>query len=1289
TGGSYNGMELFANAGAAINHTSNQAIDATGNWWGAPDGPGGNGPGSGDAIIGTGTIDVSSPLIDGSEYSFIDAGGSDFANFGINLPFISGAPSTEWGTSFANSVQADFSGELQLEYNGLDNNAPYKLLLTYINQDIGSSTQTLSTDVGDLIHGPILLPSTASVYAFPIAQDLIDGGILNLRLNAVSGLRAAVSSALLIREPSDDLALPTVSIAEPMNGALLATGNQAIQGTASDTGSGLALVEVAIDLDGQAGPWQPASELALNGSWSYNWASPSSGVYTLRARATDNRGNTSEAVPVEVTVNSDAPQPVNDLLVQSNVTQLSLTWTRSADDGSGDDDVVRYEIYRLADLNAPAVFVGQVGAGSSAFNDPAVTLGVPYFYFVRTVDEAANSADSQLFGPVVLSSTPDTTAPEDVTGLAVQLTNLNGSAISALLNWDASANSEGDLVEHRVYVSADGGTTFGTNAPQFDNAGFFSIDRNTRVFQVAGLTAGVEYDFTVRVVDEVPNESAGATVSATPTGLASEYITLSSNFFSATENATLLQGVYRLINTVTIPAGNSLILDAGVVLKLNSFISLRIDGELEVKGTAGNPVIMTSYRDDSIGGDTNQDGSTMGAPGDWYYLYYAQNSSGSVEHLEIRYGGGSQAAFLAYRFANVSINNLLVEESLTSGVYLRDSVVTMENSVVRNSGTHGIFVDRQNGGGGPFVFRDNQLLDNGGDGLRTRNYGATLERNTLSGNGAYGVNFSTVPTESTQIVLSENTITNNANSVSVPVWAFPDDSNTLIPNTNAFVNFVGGTLSSDLTLKRLSPDSIDELATYRFCGQTTVALGATLTFESGVVAKFCSGIGITVDGQMNALGEPGLPVYFTAETDARFGHNFGFDEQALPSRGYWLGLQFNDSVFETSSSIVNSELYFGGGNGIGMLYLANAGITIENSEVTNSSSAGVYITNASAIMSGNRVWGNAGDGVYVNGNSSAPEITFNQFSSNGQDGIQVNSAASVLATNNQFFANRLFGLRTNGQPVDASQSWWGDSDASGPQQSAGNPAGTGQTVSDSVTITPFQTTPPLQIAYANFQLPSIETAGNLPASTLVEGTLSNEWGTAADRSMAWDTDAVEVDVTGLDPAQPYVLRVSHFNGDAAQLLQSLQDDTGGTIHGPLIMPQSTPQQSEYTLPASLYASGAIRLRFVLENPASALRSAIPELWVLEAVDDLTPPKFVGVEYNDVNGSGVIDEGDEYYFQFSESMDIALLQTGTTDANTRLALAGGETYGTQTHCSADRPLHIVVLRHRSYGVHILS
>ena len=42
-----------------------------------------------------------------------------------------------------------------------------------------------------------------------------------------------------------------------------------------------------------------------------------------------------------------------------------------------------------------------------------------------------------------------------------------------------------------------------------------------------------------------------------------------------------------------------------------------------------------------------------------------------------------------------------------------------------------------------------------------------------------------------------------------------------------------------------------------------------------------------------------------------------------------------------------------------------------------------------------------------------------------------------------------------------------------------------------------------------------------------------------------------------------------------------------------------------------------------------------------------------IAYNDVDGSGTLSIGDEYYFMFSEPMDMSLIVDGTTDANTRL------------------------------------
>jgi hypothetical protein len=112
---------------------------------------------------------------------------------------------------------------------------------------------------------------------------------------------------------------------------------------------------------------------------------------------------------------------------------------------------------------------------------------------------------------------------------------------------------------------------------------------------------------------------------------------------------------YYLDSTVTVAHGTGqLTLPAGLVVKFaylpdsSANLSLIVDGCLNVLGTTGRPVILTSARDDSAkvpdgtDGDANGDGPSVGGAGDWYHLVFSDSSDDAcclIEHAEIRYAG--------------------------------------------------------------------------------------------------------------------------------------------------------------------------------------------------------------------------------------------------------------------------------------------------------------------------------------------------------------------------------------------------------------------------------------------------------------------------------------------------------------------------------------------------------------------------------------------------------------------------------------------------------------------------
>ena len=1250
-GGRVEGVEIFANTGIGLRNSGSAAIDARGNWWGAVDGPSGDEPGSGDDVVNTssGSITVSDEnqtfLTDGTEFSVFDAGGSEHYGYGIGVPIATGEASSEFGSTPEYTMLQDFlSQQITVEYTGLEEGANYEVHFTYLNKDSGGAQQIVRDENGEVIHPAIPLPSnTPSVYVYPINSDSIINGNLQLDIQATQGSRAVVQMVNLFKSNSSDTIPPIITVDTPLDGVIRKAGVVSIRGTAEDLESGLRTVEIRLSQVGSTSSWRPVQSLGADSAWFYDWTINSTGEYQVDARAIDKAGNFTEVTTVSFTVDAAAPVAVTDFLATGLVNGVVLNWTVSVDDAN---DVVSYEVYRFTGSPDDSQLVDTLAPGSSSYLDATAVAETDYYYFVRTNDAAGYGTDSSVEGPVSLATEEDTTPPEDVTNLTATPNQLNGGDISIYLQWQGSANTAGDLISYRLYGSTDGGITVGANAPAFDDGNFIPLSKQRTDYPITNLQSNTEYTFKLTAIDVAGNESVGATVTTTPTGAASEVLSLSG---SLSEDLYLGAGTYRITGSLTVPAGVTLSLGPGVIFKFNSNTYLYVDGQLITAGQENLPVVFTAWTDDEYGGDSNNDGPSSGSPGYWRQIEFRSNSAGNLEHTVVRYAGGANTqSVYAYR-ADLVINNSVIEDSSYRGLYLRESEVEVSNSIIRNNSNVGIYVyDAVNTG---VILNDNLISDGGSHAVYVYNGTfLTVNGNTIRNNNGWAVYHRV---NSSSPIMMNNLIEGNNNTLRIPVTAVPDGSNDFIANTVQDIHVHGGTFNTDTTFSVFNPNTADELSIYRILDNLTVAANATLTAEPGSTFRFNQNTGLYVNGSIRAIGTLEEKIVFTAATD---------NGSSTPVNGYWYGISHYDSVLEQFSRLENVVIRYAGNSESASLYLYRADISVENTEISNSSTHGIRIYEASPQITGARIWGNNSDGIYIERSVSNPVISFCRISTNLRDGIRLYNGARATLTNNDLFTNRSYGINnTTSNIVDASQSWWGDIDASGPYHPVNNASGTGDRVSDNVIFAPYKTVAPIEYGSVDFAASGLTGKGSIELPTIVQGTLTDEWGTSPERSVVTDSNAIKLGYTGLNPAKRYQARISYFTADPVATYQSLTDGNGGSIHASMQLP-NVATQYEYSIPQNYYADGNLSLDFIHDSAGTAIRAAVAELWLIEDTGELTPPRFEAVAFNDRDGDSLISVGDEYYFYFSQKLDTALIQDGSTDANDRLQASGGGLYG---------------------------
>ncbi len=156
-----------------------------------------------------------------------------------------------------------------------------------------------------------------------------------------------------------------------------------------------------------------------------------------------------------------------------------------------------------------------------------------------------------------------------------------------------------------------------------------------------------------------------------------------------------------IFGNFNVPTGVTLTIEAGVVLKTAGCVYPSVSGTIICQGTDSDPVYFTSIKDDTIWGDTNNDGGAQQPSTGCFEIFLNSSTTESqLDYTFFRYGGsgGSSNPTMQIDKGSHKLRNCHFEDCCCSAIGVGAASPDIESCTISNSG-YGMWLS----GGSPTV----------------------------------------------------------------------------------------------------------------------------------------------------------------------------------------------------------------------------------------------------------------------------------------------------------------------------------------------------------------------------------------------------------------------------------------------------------------------------------------------------------------------------------------------------------------------------------------------------------